>query len=1032
MPYHAKADNTWAYYLYGDINEWKRDRAKTNDYFFGETSNVSDQDQPSWTKTFTGKQLDPDGNGVAYFKILLVEKNGTTTTTTNLGPSGSDQVLEVNGSALTLNNGGDKAYEVTGLKPTAEYTIKYVSTTRNGGTISITGPDTENKNIKLKGTYSKDNWATSTAYTSFSDGIYTWEFDKSKFPSGTEFKLFEYVDGTNDLWYGNGALVTEDWSSNEFSDGGNMSVSYTDNEELIKISVQAKKSNGNWKIRIVKTYEPHDYYWVSPQVTNNQKLPYFKLTALRNRSGSFGDGKISDKYFTFTIKNDDLRRYDGTDINDGEKIEWYIARDDDKVWFRPSTDDPTPPATEISTSLNMGHTDSYDSNIGYRNYLNCKVTDKSNTYKFAFNKGKSSTKEGESDYQTTNVKSYTFILNSRKSDNANQGNVFFNYAHNDSPVTTGDCYLLGNFKSATEAEYICKPGDAVYPGNPYGPRKMTKYWYVGSTKYDSEQTPCDSIVYEIKVNKPTNGWGNLYLDINPGSNTSWNKVYRPLISLGNKLDGRALIGGLTTAGANMKNNVGDQSLNPETSNDYTSYTFRFNATTYTYQLEFHTSLYLVGPGVSATKGAGSWDMRNVKNSDPRIRLTPTQEAGHYRNRVYFTQGEPFRFIKNTDESTNLNYKYTWYENSYKPKWKTVNNENKEDYYPGNETQFRNYIQYESDGSESNEVPKEDTDHQSITFDLPTGWYYVNFYPNAATPYYTIEHSMELRDFNEVYYRAAGTAEQRNVIGRNDYNFLRVWSDHIAWNKPDNIDVFVVTAFSVDANGQATVTLTKQDGNYIPANTGVILGCKLSKDNLTSGLVYDNAATLAYTNNQDVNYYNTLTAELTPYSDPSTTSPEESKLIPLYEATNLQRFINEGGTDYANYLFGFYRCKKYKQNYSGNNNDFDLGFWLTTGIGQTYANSAFLHLTKAQAEDLGVGTAYDNIGTASGSKAFAPAFMLLFDESDDNAITGISDITTAKGNSVASQGWYTLQGVRIPKPTQRGIYIYNGKKVVVND
>lgn len=1030
MPYHAKAD-TWAYYLYGDINEWKKDRAKTDAYFFGETYSNSASDQPTWTKTFTGKQLDPNEDGVAYFKILLVEKNGTTTT--NLGPSGSNQVLEVNGSAQTLhlNNGGDGAYMVTGLKPTAEYTIKYVSTTRYGGTISITGPDTENKNIKLKGSYSNDDWATSTNYTSFSDGIYTWEFDKSGFPSGTKFKLFEYVDGTNDLWYGNGKEVTEDWSD-EFSNGGDMSVSYTANDELIKISVQAKKSNGKWMIRIVKTYEPHDYYWVSPQVTNNQKLPYFKLTALRNRSGSYGDGKISDKYFTFTIKNDDLRRYDGTAINNGEKIEWYIARDDDEVWFRPSTDDPTPPAQEISSSLNMGHTDSYDSNIGYRNYLNCKVTDKSNKYMFAFNKGKSSTKEGESDYQTTNVKSYTFILNSRKTNDNTQGNVFFNYAHNDSPVTTGDCYLLGNFKSATEAEYICNPGDAVYPGNPDGPRKMTKYWYYKDKEYTSEQSqlnPCDSIVYEIKVNKPENGWGNLYLDINPGSNTSWDKVYRPLISLGNTLDGRALIGGLTTAGANMDNNVGDQSLNPETSNDYTSYTFRFNATTYTYQLEFHTSLYLVGPGVSATEGKkGSWDLSNVKSSDPRIRLTATQEKDHYRNRVYFTQGEPFRFIKNTDESTNLNYAYTWYENDNKPKWKTANN--KEDYYPDSETQFRNYIKY-VDGTGTAPTVGD----QSITFDLPTGWYYVNFYPNAGTPYYTIEHSMELRDFKDVYYGTKGTGEKRNVQGRNDYNFLRVWSDHIAWNKPDNIDVFVVSAFDRNTETHVTTaTLTKLDVNYIPANTGVILGCKLSKDNLTSGLVYDNAATLAWDKGKNVNYYNTLTAELTPYSAPKTSYSGESKLTPLYDAESLKRFSDETGIKtgdgYANYLFGFYRCKKYQKNYTGKDNDFDMGFWLTTGEGKTYANSAFLHLTKAQAEDLGVGTAY-NYDT-SASKAFAPAFMLLFDESDDNVITGISDITTAKGNSVASQGWYTLQGVRIAKPTQRGIYIYNGKKVVVND
>lgn len=294
--------------------------------------------------------------------------------------------------------------------------------------------------------------------------------------------------------------------------------------------------------------------------------------------------------------------------------------------------------------------------------------------------------------------------------------------------------------------------------------------------------------------------------------------------------------------------------------------------------------------------------------------------------------------------------------------------------------------------------------------------------------------MELRDFNDVYYRnAAGTAEQRNVLGRNDYNFLRVWSDHIAWNKPDNIDVFVVSEFDHNAETHVTTaTLAKLNVNYIPANTGVILGCKLSKDNLTSGLVYDNAATLAYDKGENVNYYNTLTAELTPYSAPSTTYSEESKLIPLYEETSLQRFSDETGIGmgdgYANYLFGFYRCKKYQKNYTGNDNDFDMGFWLTTGKGTTYANSAFLHLTKAQAEDLGVGTAYDT----SASAASAPAFMLLFDESDDNVITGISDITTAKGNSVASQGWYTLQGVRTAKPTQRGIYIYNGKKVIVND
>lgn len=362
MPYHAKAV-TWAYYLYGDINGWKQTDAKTNDYFFGETSNGSDQDQPSWTKTFTGKQLDPNEDGVAYFKILLV-KDGTPT---NLGPSGSNQVLEVNGSALTLNNGGNKAYEVTGLKPTAEYTIKYVSTTRYGGTISITGPDTENTNIKLKGSYSNDNWNTSTDYTSFSDGIYTWEFDKSGFPSGTVFKLYEYVVGTNGHWYSNGAEVTEDWSDGFLSEDNNMSVSYTDNDELIKISVQAKKSNGKWKIRIVKTYEPHDYYWVSPQVTNNQKLPYFKLVPSRNRWRNGGDGKISSKYYTFTIQDEFIKQFNGSNMSDSTQIQWYIVRDDGKVFYRPESKLPVND-TPTTYDTNHGGSGTLDSHVSYKNY----------------------------------------------------------------------------------------------------------------------------------------------------------------------------------------------------------------------------------------------------------------------------------------------------------------------------------------------------------------------------------------------------------------------------------------------------------------------------------------------------------------------------------------------------------------------------------------------------------------------------------------------------------------------------------------
>lgn len=877
MPYHARAD-TWAYYLYGEINSWNiNDRS----HKFGDTSNSSGN--ITWTKTFTGAQLDPGKDGKAYFKIIRVTDG---TQDMQLGPNnGNDVELAINGGETGLTGNIYTSFYITGVSQTAEYTIKYVSSSRDGGTISVTEPAPE---------------------------------------------------------------IT-----------------------------------------------PHDYYWVSPQVTNNQKLPYFKLVPSRNRWRNGGDGQISSKYYTFTIQDEFIKQFNGSNMPKDTQIQWYIVRDDGKVFYRPELELPVDD-TPSGYDENHGGSGTLDSHVSYKNYWgegygNYMTTDANRSGSFSFSKG--------------SAKAYTFNLNAEK------GHVFFNYT-TASGDTNKDYYLIGNFTSA-KGEVDIPIMDTSHP--------MTKWYYKGEEVTTDHVADADSIVYKVNVTKPAEGWGDLYIDINPSGNTDWNQAIRPLINLGNNLDGRALHGGLVV-------NNSDQSLNPETSDDYLGYTFSFNATTFTYRLEFHTSLYLVGPGVSATEGTGSWDLTAA--TDPRIRLTATQEKDHYRNLVYFTQGQPFRFIKNTDESATPNYAYTWYENDNKPKWMSV--ESDADYYPDSETQFRNDIQY-VDGTGTAPTVGD----QSMTFDLPTGWYYVNFYPNAATPYYTIEHSMELRDFKDVYYGTKGTGEVRNVKGRNDYNFLRVWSDHIAWNKPDNIDVFVVSAFNHDASSHTTTaTLKKLDINYIPAKTGVILGCKLSKDNLTSGLVYDNAATLAYGKGENVNYYNTLTAELTPYSAPSKTYSEESKLIPLYEETSLKRFSDGTGIGtgdgYANYLFGFYRCKKYKQNYSGKDNDFDLGFWLTTGNGMTYANSAFLHLTKAQAEDLGVGTAYNTANDTSASRASAPAFMLLFDESDDNVITGISDITTAKGNSVASQGWYTLQGVRTPKPTQRGIYIYNGKKVIVND
>ena len=370
MPYHAKADNTWAYYLYGDINRWDiNDRS----YMFGQTSNSSDQ--PSWTKTFTGAQLDPNKDGTAYFKIIRVT-NGTQDM--QLGPDNANDVeLAINGGGTGLTSNNAKSFYITGVSQTAEYTIKYVSSSRSGGTISVTGLAPEITTIQLKGGF--DNW-NGTPYHKYNSqtGVYSWTFTTTEFPSKTSFKL--YNNSGSGAWLSSGSAITEDWSSS-FNSNNSNDMSYTyDNTDVYSVTIEAWKVTGGWKMRAVLTYDPHDYYWVSPQVTNGQKLPYFKMVASRNRSGAYGDGKISTKYFTFTMKDDDFRDYNGTPIAKETIIQWYIVRDDNEVFYRPETAlayDNTPASYGVDHA-GSGDLDSY---VKYKNYWNGASYAGANAYK---------------------------------------------------------------------------------------------------------------------------------------------------------------------------------------------------------------------------------------------------------------------------------------------------------------------------------------------------------------------------------------------------------------------------------------------------------------------------------------------------------------------------------------------------------------------------------------------------------------------------------------------------------------------------
>ena len=78
--------------------------------------------------------------------------------------------------------------------------------------------------------------------------------------------------------------------------------------------------------------------------------------------------------------------------------------------------------------------------------------------------------------------------------------------------------------------------------------------------------------------------------------------------------------------------------------------------------------------------------------------------------------------------------------------------------------------------------------------------------------------------------------------------------------------------------------------------------------------------------------------------------------------------------------------------------------------------------------LGACRAYFHIPAVSGNALMARSFVLNFGLGET---TGIQEATGAQVQEYKDGGWYTLEGVRLSsKPTKCGIYIVNGKKIIV--
>lgn len=328
----------------------------------------------------------------------------------------------------------------------------------------------------------------------------------------------------------------------------------------------------------------------------------------------------------------------------------------------------------------------------------------------------------------------------------------------------------------------------------------------------------------------------------------------------------------------------------------------------------------------------------------------------------------------------------------------------------------------------------------IIWNRPEGTWVVRLYfytysldgVNPKTDYYyTISEKKELdlRDFSDVVYKTEDNV--RNILLRGDYKYFRSWSSSKPWKISNDVDIFIVNAMDNNPDGTVSFSLKKisasSTDNVIPAGIGVILATKKDAEDIDGGGVFHARPNLKS--------LNTLTIPLEEYNASATTVDYgPSLLVPILAP----RVVPTSDEANINYLFGYYHAitgtgnginpatgNKYDQN------DFLMGFWISNGKGLYPSNSAYLPVSKADAEKLKLGVKYDyknfDKDNVTGTKKI-PA--LFFDFANvGSGTTGINEVVN-QSTKLNDGKYYTLSGQQVEKPTAGGIYIHNGRKFVV--
>ena len=614
-------------------------------------------------------------------------------------------------------------------------------------------------------------------------------------------------------------------------------------------------------------------------------------------------------------------------------------------------------------------------------------------------------------------------------------------------------YILGTVATDPTAAYEKFYAYGFWGGKDASFKEMTP------VVYRNAENVVDSVVYYVNMSKVNASFDNFYFMFcsqrymeswdkwmtNDGKG-AWDFVWRPEIF--DNRDCNTLSGALYQAGNDLSNVPGStdkgasyftdkdnnprdfktsdnnkgknqmQSINPlltpDQKKNYDSYTLSLNVTTGTYNVEFHNAIQIVGPAVVSGTNWTVDEKRNYTSNDATcgtwdktkaITLKPSDDGTYYYTTVKLKVGEKFRFIENNKYLTNFG------EDEVTPSDKDFAPEKANGDVCYYNHISRNTLTKDEDPTGTSGASGLSTGND-ITFNMPglnkddiyeteirvsAGNPFDQQMTGKAAPFYTITRPVKL--FN---YGSDG----------NGYTSF-------ACNYPleivsgTNVKVYDIISYEMDKN---KVTLRDKSSDfkmnnrqYIPAKSGVILSATASK-NVSTITVRPMIEKLGETVDNGSNLLKPVYLQGTTIN---MTLPEKSK-------------STGDPVDSRQYLFSWVKQK---------DGPHKLGF-LRSKTGESTTERAYLSLTGEQVGATTLNptdeTVYDRlegISTDDSSVASAKEYMvnLFFEGSDDETVTGIHTFTNPLVNN---EGYYTLQGIRLNKPAAAGIYIHNGKKIIV--